>query len=92
MINNGGGGIFRFLSGPGQTNALDYFETPHNLNAGQLCKMFNIEYYSAINEIELKEELETFYQKGKKMKLLEIFTPNSINDLVLKRYFNSYRL
>jgi len=88
IINNGGGGIFKVIPGPSDTKVLDYFETPHNLTAQQLSEMFDIRYYTAKNEIELKAELKTFYQLEKKPKLLEIFTPNTINDKVLKRYFN----
>lgn len=88
IINNGGGGIFKFIPGPSNTNVIDYFETPHNLTARQLSEMFNIKYHTAKNEIELKAELKSFYQLGKEPKLLEIFTPNTINDKVLKRYFN----
>ena len=88
IINNGGGGIFKVIPGPSDTNVLDYFETPHNLTARQLSEMFNIKYYVAKNEIELKAELKSFYQLEKEPKLLEIFTPNTINDKVLKRYFN----
>ena len=88
IINNGGGGIFKVIPGPSDTNVLDYFETPHNLTARQLSEMFNIKYYVAKNEIELKAELKSFYQLEKEPKLLEIITPNTINDKVLKRYFN----
>jgi 2-succinyl-5-enolpyruvyl-6-hydroxy-3-cyclohexene-1-carboxylate synthase len=88
IINNGGGGIFKFIPGPSNTNVIDYFETPHNLTARQLSEMFNIKYHTAKNEIELKAELKSFYQLGKEPKLLEIFTPNTMNDKVLKRYFN----
>ena len=88
IINNGGGGIFKVIPGPSDTNVLDYFETPHNLTARQLSEMFGIKYYKAKNEIELKSELKSFYQLEKESKLLEIFTPNTINDKVLKRYFN----
>ena len=88
IINNGGGGIFKFISGPSDTNVLDYFETPHNLTARPLSEMFNIKYYMAKNEKELKAELKSFYKLEKEPKLLEIFTPNTVNDKVLKRYFN----
>ena len=88
IINNAGGGIFKFIPGPSNTNVLDYFETPHNLTARQLCKMFNFKYYVAKNENEIKREIRSFYQINNKPKLLEIFTPNTINDKVLKRYFN----
>ena len=89
LINNGGGGIFKFIPGPDTTNSLEYFETPHNLNAMQLCEMYSIKHYSANNEKELKKQLKSFYMMDKNPKLLEIFTPNKINDKVLKKYFNS---
>jgi len=88
IINNSGGGIFRFIPGPSSTNVLDYFETPHHLTAKQLCEMHTIEYCTAKNEVELKNELNTFYQLENRPKLLEIFTPNTINDKTLKEYFN----
>lgn len=89
LINNGGGGIFKFIPGPDSTNSLEYFETPHNLNAMQLCELYGIKHYSANNEKELKNQLKSFYMMDKNPKLLEIFTPNKINDKVLKKYFNS---
>ena len=88
VINNSGGGIFRFIPGPKSSGALNYFETPHNLNASHLCKMFDFDYISVEKINDLKEELKIFYQNQDKPKLLEIFTPNSINDKVLKEYFN----
>lgn len=87
LINNSGGGIFRFISGPKSTNALDFFETPHSLDASQLCKMFGLKYSSAKNNNEVKNQLKSFYNKSDQPKLLEIFTPNTINDKVLIEYF-----
>lgn len=91
VINNGGGGIFRFIPGPKDSEALDYFETPHNLTAEHLCKMFNLQYFSAENEVGLNTNLETFYNVSEKPKLLEIFTPREENDKVLKAYFNNLK-
>ena len=89
LINNGGGGIFRFIPGPSSTNVLNYFETPHHLSAKQLCEMFQFEYCIAKNENELKQELRNFYQDENTAKLLEVFTPSTLNDEMLKRYFNA---
>jgi len=89
LINNSGGGIFRFIPGPSSTNALEYFETPHHLTAKQLCEMYHFEYCTAKNEGELKEKLITFYNAENAPKLLEIFTLGTINEETLKRYFNS---
>jgi len=87
LINNSGGGIFRFIPGPQKSNALEYFETPHHLNASHLCEMHALDYFSAKNEMELINQLETFYKASSKSKLLEIFTPVNENAKVLKNYF-----
>ncbi len=91
IVNNGGGGIFRFIPGPKHSNALDYFETPHNFTAEHLCKMYNLEYYTAKSKEESNEQLFSFYKKSKYPKLLEIFTPRKENDQILKAYFNNLK-
>lgn len=91
VINNGGGGIFRFIPGPKDSNALDYFETPHNLTAEYLCKMHHFEYNTAKNEQDLDNQLSNFYEVSKLPKLLEIFTPREENDQILKAYFNNLK-
>lgn len=87
LVNNSGGGIFRFIPGPQKSNALDYFETPHQLNASHLCEMYALDYFSANNEIDLLTQLKSFYKPSNKPKLLEIFTPPEKNDKILKKYF-----
>lgn len=87
LINNSGGGIFRFIEGPKATNSLSYFETPHQLNAKKLCKMHAIAYDYTDNIADLKNKLDLFFNKSKRPKLLEIKTPREINDIVLKKYF-----
>ncbi len=91
LVNNGGGGIFRFIPGPQNSNALDYFEAPHNLTAVHLCKMYNFEYSTVVNENELNKELDSFYKESNTPKLLEIFTPREENDKILKAYFNNLK-
>ena len=87
LINNSGGGIFKIIPGPGTTNAAKYFETPHNLTAEHLCKMYNFDYLKADSTTTVTKELEGFYEKSEKPKILEIFTPSEENDLILKEYF-----
>jgi len=91
VINNGGGGIFRFIPGPQQSGALDYFETPHQLTAEYLCKMYHFEYNTAKDEVELNQQLSNFYEDSSLPKLLEIFTPRLENDQILKAYFNNLK-
>lgn len=88
LVNNGGGGIFRILPGHQETETFTkYFETSHNLNASQLCRMFKFDYYSAINENDVNSNLQEFFQKNEKPSLLEILTPEKENDKILKDYF-----
>lgn len=91
LINNRGGSIFRLISGPQKSNALDYFETPHNLTAKHLCKMFNLNYNVANNLNDLNNRLKLFFKDSKKPGVLEIFTPQKENDKVLKTYFNNLK-
>ncbi|NNC69985.1 MAG: 2-succinyl-5-enolpyruvyl-6-hydroxy-3-cyclohexene-1-carboxylic-acid synthase [Flavobacteriaceae bacterium] len=88
VINNSGGGIFRILPGPQSTNALNYFESPHDLNASHLCTMYGFDYECAVNMPDLNSKLSDFFTLSDQPKLLEIFTPREENDKVLKNYFN----
>ena len=90
LINNGGGGIFRILPGHKNTDNFDtYFETKHNLTAKQLCAMYNIAYQEANSMMNLKNELQNFYDVDRAPKLLEIFTPRENNDQILLNYFKA---
>jgi 2-succinyl-5-enolpyruvyl-6-hydroxy-3-cyclohexene-1-carboxylate synthase len=88
IVNNNGGGIFRILPGKKDTENFDtYFETKHDLNAKHLCNMFGFEYESAHTKGQIIKRLETFYSKSDKPKLLEVFTPRTLNDKILLDYF-----
>ena len=88
VINNQGGGIFRILPGHKNTENFDtFFETKHDLTAKQLCKMYHFDYASASTEVQLKLKLKGFYLESDRPKVLEIFTPRTLNDEVLLNYF-----
>ncbi len=88
VVNNNGGGIFRILPGHKNTENFDkYFETQHNLTAKQLSEMYHFDYQAASNENELQERLINFYSDSNQPKLLEIFTPRTLNDSILLDYF-----
>ena len=88
VVNNEGGGIFRILPGPKNTDNFDYFfETKHNLTAKQLCEMYDFEYVTADDEGSLETALKSFYNKSNQPRLLEVFTPRTENDSILLDYF-----
>lgn len=93
LINNGGGGIFRFLDGPSDSEAFEeFFETEHDLNAKGIAKTFGIQYQSVRNLNELENGIANLYHsRNKKVSLLEVFTPRKINAEVLKKYFHSLK-
>ena len=53
--------------------------------------MYQLAYYKASTKEELFRQLDTFFEASEQPKLLEIGTPNAINDQVLKNYFNAIK-
>ncbi len=89
IVNNSGGNIFKIIPGPKSTNALEYFETPHNLTAEFLAKTYGFAYESVNTGKQLLRCLGDFYKDSGNPKILEIFTPSDANDVVLKNYFKN---
>ena len=88
VINNGGGGIFRFLQGPDETNELEeFFETKQNARCEGIAQTFGLKYSGCYDEDTLLISLEKFFEKSSKPKLLEIFTPRVENGTILRNYF-----
>jgi 2-succinyl-5-enolpyruvyl-6-hydroxy-3-cyclohexene-1-carboxylate synthase len=91
ILNNNGGGIFKIIPGPKESNTLSYFETPHGLTANHLAAMYDFDYVNAHSLEAIVDELEGFYKPSVKPKILEIFTPSNTNDLILKSYFKALK-
>ena len=91
IINNGGGGIFRFIHGPDTTDQLEpFFEAHHNWSAKFIVQNFDVPYYYACNFEELEQALHTFYNphENDRPAILEIRTPSRKNAERLRGYFN----
>jgi 2-succinyl-5-enolpyruvyl-6-hydroxy-3-cyclohexene-1-carboxylate synthase len=93
LINNGGGGIFRYIPGPTKVDAFDtFFEAHHEARAEMLCNAHNVS-YTAVNDTEslqksLKHYLTSPPENGV---VLEVFTPRMENAEILKDYFNTIK-
>lgn len=90
IINNHGGGIFRFIPGPDETGQLEeFFEAHHNWTARHMAKNFDIPYYEVCNLAELKKIVPRFYapQPHNRPAILEVLTPGKKNAIILKSYF-----
>ncbi len=91
LINNQGGGIFRFIDGPLQSGQLDYFETPHQRHAAAIAKEVGMIYWHCNNTADLQAILPKVFAKDTGACLLEVQTPAQDNDKVLKAYFKSIK-
>ncbi len=88
IVNNGGGGIFRILPAAKESSHFaTYFETKHQLNAENLCRMYDLNYFSADDEHSLQGGLRSLFDSNEKPAILEVFTPSDLNDQVLLDYF-----
>lgn len=92
VINNGGGGIFRFIEGPDKSRIADPFlETPHQDSVitgigNPLITTFSVSEFDDLQNI-----FPTFVSvKGPAV--LEVRTPTDQNDQVLKQYFERLKL
>ena len=89
VINNGGGGIFRFIPGPDSSPQLEkFFETKHHWNAEKISEAYNIRYIKANTIKEILDALPGFFNETKQPVLMEIFTPGETNARWLKKYFD----
>jgi 2-succinyl-5-enolpyruvyl-6-hydroxy-3-cyclohexene-1-carboxylate synthase len=88
VINNAGGGIFRFIDGPAESGHLEkFFEAKHDWKAEKIAKAFSLNYYNAENMDQFGVSFTNFMADQKAPAVLEIFTPAVKNGEILKGYF-----
>ena len=89
VINNGGGGIFRFLDGPSLMPELEtHFEAQHGYSAASVAKAYNIESLIVTDGTSVAKGLDWLFSSNfEKPALLEILTPTKLNAEILKGYF-----
>ena len=93
IINNSGGGIFRIIPGPSTSDELDeFFEVTQERSAEVVAKMYGLSYDQASSSEELENVLLEFYQEKNQVAILEVFTPRTENDKVLKTWFDNLGL
>ncbi len=88
VINNQGGGIFRFIDGPKNTGLLEnYFEARHQTSAKPIAELNRLRYLEASNSSELKNVLPQFFSPSKSAIILEIKTTPEVSSEQLIHYF-----
>ena len=87
-MNNGGGGIFRFIKSTSQLMELEeYFATKPNLPLKSLAEGYNFTYFEANNEKELLDIFPKFNKVTNKPAILAINTPSLTSANILSNYF-----
>lgn len=91
VVNNDGGGIFRFIDGPNSTGQLEnHFETHQKNSVKHIAIGFGVRYFcaSSLPELESKfDSLLAIEESG----ILEVFTPQIENAGILKDYFKHFK-
>ena len=92
VIDNGGGGIFRFIKGPSDLPELEeLFEVRHRQPIEGYASLYGLHYFHASNEKELYEVLPAFFAEQEKSAILAIETPNEVNAAILRQYMRRAR-
>jgi 2-succinyl-5-enolpyruvyl-6-hydroxy-3-cyclohexene-1-carboxylate synthase len=91
VMNNGGGGIFRWLPGTQHPDLFErHFETPPNRTVEAQAKAMGATHFLATNEAELREALsEVVHTSGPTV--LEVRTPSAQSAAVLTDYLAAFR-
>lgn len=91
VINNGGGGIFRIIPGPGkQEEMLPFFEAHHPVDIASLAKAYGIS-HQIVKDAESLDEVLRDWLEIPGASILEISTPREGNAGVLRNYFKHIR-
>lgn len=91
VVNNSGGGIFRFIPGPSdQPEVADLFEAQHNYTCKHIASHNKFDYFRCTAQNELTAILSAFKTHSGSA-LLEIFTPGPDNGVILRNYFASLK-
>ena len=87
VIDNGGGGIFRFLPGSSSLDEVqELFEVPHHLDLSKLAELHGIQMLTADDETSLQDALQKLYA-SEDMTMLIVNTSTRANGEILKQYF-----
>jgi 2-succinyl-5-enolpyruvyl-6-hydroxy-3-cyclohexene-1-carboxylate synthase len=90
VLNNDGGGIFRFVrSTASLPEREEYFAARVNLPLRQLAEGFGFDYFEATSETELRQAVSEFFDtERQRPAILNIITPAEVSARRLNSYFN----
>lgn len=89
VLNNSGGGIFRFIPATRDLPQLERcFAGPINLPLEQLCQAFGFKYYKASSAEEMDKNVPVWLSDNQAPALLEIKTDPQTSATTLRNFFN----
>lgn len=92
VMDNGGGGIFRFIKGPSDLPELEEcFEVHRHQPIEGYAALHGFKYFHAGDETELRRVLPHFFAESEQPAILAITTPNEVNATVLRHYMRRAR-
>jgi len=93
VLNNGGGGIFRFIETTRSLPELeDYFAAGVNLPLRQLADGYGFDYHEAVDEQSLVRAMRFLSQATQRPVIINVVTPGAESAGVLSDYFNSHKI
>ncbi len=88
LLNNGGGGIFYQMKDPRKSPYYEkYIAASHQVSAEGICHSYGLQYLSAHNEEELREQMQRFVTDKEGALLLEVFTKADADAQVMEEYY-----
>lgn len=88
VIENGGGGIFRFIEATRHLDELDtYLAAETRLPLPQLCDGYGLRYFEASDPATLRETLPAFFAEAERPALLGVKTSGELSAEILRDYF-----
>lgn len=90
VLNNGGGGIFRFIRTTRNLDELKRdFVADVRLPLAKLSEAFGFNYYSAADETEFDKIITDFFEDNSRPSILEIVTDGELSALNLRKFFET---
>lgn len=87
VLNNSGGGVFRWLDGPQRTGLLEsHFEMRHGVELRALCDLHGLEHQRVTNAEGLQLALADWWSDSDVPRVLEIATPPEVSAEAYKAY------
>jgi 2-succinyl-5-enolpyruvyl-6-hydroxy-3-cyclohexene-1-carboxylate synthase len=89
VLNDGGGGIFRLLEGPGDMPFFEeYSVTHHPVSLELLSQSFGRSFHRVDGKEDLDEQLEALFTIGSHLTVLEVDTTSAENSRIFKELFS----